>query len=546
MRPEYRDIFAAGTAAARQGPKVACRLARSVSAILGAALWAIPPALLALGGCERFLGPPGQPAQPPPALPAPAPRAVPLPLQQVRAYPELASGAYRTLADFEDAPGVQTGRSQVDGFRMVPVDDANARRYVVHVTRTGVGAMEAVLPPQSALVFADLPIRDFRPYTLLSMAVHSQTVRDDLQVVLGSQKGSRILPCVLLRPGWNTVLVDIQHLAEDPGFDAAAVKTIGLALADATGPERLYLDDVLLVENSRLIQPAPEGLRLSRAGTDWRLDLRGRRQALAMAQSAEGLWRLGADQPLMQLAAPGKEADGNGEDLSLMGERRRGEVELLEHNEVRVRLASTWYFPARGGEWATLAVRRIRWEYTFYGDGRCVVHVDLNNAGGEAIGAGRLLLPEEAAWPGLRQPSRGKVLKDVGTAGRWCCLLAPEGDNRQAVLAAYSSPPTLDVAAAGAGPPADGDADRDGFDEGQGCYFLRAKAGLCRFTVPARTPPLLNPAFRVRGPWKGQVHVSADGAAIRDVAVLEDGSAIFQLRGRIERPAAVEVAGEAG
>jgi hypothetical protein len=405
--------------------------------------------------------------------------------------------------------------------------------------------MEVLLPPQSALVFTDLPIRDFRPYTLLSLAVHCQTVRDDLQVVLGSQKGSRTWPCVLLRPGWNTVLVDIQHLSDDPLFDAAAVKTVALALADATGPERLYLDDVLLVENSRLIQPVPEGLRLRRVGTDWRVELRGRRQPLVLSQSPGGLWRLGEDQPILQLAAPGRGPDGNGEDLWLMGERRRGEVELLEHNEVRVRLASTWYFPARGGEWATLAVRRIRWEYTFYGDGRCVVNVDLNNAGGEAIGAGRLIMPEESAWPGRQQPSREKVIQDVGTAGRWCCLLAPEGDDGEAIQAAYSTPPPLEVAVAGAGPQGGGDADRHGFDEGQGCYFLRAKGGLCRFTVPARTPPLVNPVFRVLGPWKGQVHVSADGAAIRDVAVLEDGCALFQLQGRIKRPSSVEVAGEA-
>jgi hypothetical protein len=501
-------------------------------------------ALCAASGCERFLGSPAPPAQTAQAASA-SPRAVPLPLQQVRAYPELASGAFLTLADFEDAPGLQTGRSQVDGFRLLPVDDPNGRRYVVHVTRTGVGAMEVLLPPQSALVFADLPIRDFSPYTLLSMAVHSQTVRDDLQVVLGSQKGSRVWPCMLLKPGWNTVLVDIQHLAEDAGFDAAAVKTIGLALADASGPERLYLDDILLVENSRLIQPSPEGLRLSRVGTDYRLELRGRRQAIVLSQSAEGLWRLGADQPLIRLAAPGKEADGNVEDLSLMGERRRGEVELLEHNEVRVRLASTWYFPARGGEWASLGIRRIRWEYTFYGDGRWVVYVEVNNASGEAIGAGRLLLPGDAAWPGQERPSRDKLLKDLGTAGRWCCMVAPEGEDRQAARAAYSSPPALQVTLAGAGPPAEGDADHDGFDESQGCYHLRAKAGLCRFTVPARTPPLAGAVFRVRGPWKGPVHVSSDGAAIRNVVILEDSSAVFQLPGRVERPTAVEVVGEA-
>jgi hypothetical protein len=48
----------------------------------------------------------------------------------------------------------------------------------------------------------------------------------------------------------------------------------------------------------------------------------------------------------------------------------------------------------------------------------------------------------------------------------------------------------------------------------------------------------------VKGGWKGEVHVSSDGSALRNVARLEDGSVLFQLPGVIERPTTIEVMGE--
>jgi hypothetical protein len=529
-------------------------------------------ALCALCGCDwRRWGAPAPAPSPPPSAAGPTAGIDPLPVQQAKAYPELSSGIFVSLADFEDAPG-KPGAAQVERFHVLPGEEANCLRHVRHISRTGAGAMEVDLPPQSALQCADLPIHDFRPYTLLSLALHAPALRDDVLVILGSDKGSWTSHPMLVKPGWNTLLVDIQHLADDPRFDASAVKSVSLALAEASTAAKLYVDDLLLVENSRFLQPVPEGMRLFKVGLDYRIELPLRRQPMALAQSPDGLWRLGSaqrqpaatDQPAVQLAAPGKDFSrgaGAGEDLAIMGERRLGEAEVLEHNAVRLRLASTWYFPARGGEWASLSVRRIRWEHTFYGDGRWVVFVEVNNAGGDQIGSVRLLLPGLAAWPGEAKPAREKVVKDfAGTSGRWMFLLAPEGDDATAMREAYSNPPAIQTsgftpaATAGASTdaapktpaaaqPAAG-ADRDGYDYAQGCYVLRAKAGRCRFTLNGRTAALVNPVFRIKGIPTGPVYVSSDGAAVRNVVRLEDGSVLFQLPGRIERSAAAEVVGE--
>jgi hypothetical protein len=342
------------------------------------------------------------------------------------------------------------------------------------------------------------------------------------------------------------VLVDIQRLSEEARFDASAVGSVGLVLAEAREAVRVYLDDVMLVENSRPIRPVPEGMRLSKVGLEYRLEAPGRRP-MVLRPSAEGLWRLGADQPLVQLAAPGKELPGEWEDLAILGPRRLGEAEILENNAVRVRLGSTWYFPPRGGEWAWTAVRRIRWEHTFYGDGRWVVFVEVNNAGGEEIASARFLLPQPAAWAGQLQPAKDRRVKDFGgSLGRWTFFLAREGADRDAMIAAYVDPPRLQVAIGASGPPAEGDSGGDGFVEAQGCYCLRAKAGHCRFTIPLRNPPVVNPVFQIQGSWRGPVHISSDGQAIRTVARLAEGSILFEVPGRVERETAVEVVGEVG
>ena len=92
---------------------------------------------------------------------------------------------------------------------------------------------------------------------------------------------------------------------------------------------------------------------------------------------------------------------------------------------------------------------------------------------------------------------------------------------------------------------APGDSDRDGFDESQGCYFVKAtKSGHCRFTIIPPAGKLVAPVFRVAGPWKDKVRVSAVGLGVQNVTVAADGSALFVLPGQIRYPMAVEVTGK--
>jgi hypothetical protein len=465
----------------------------------------------------------------------------PVPVQQARAYPETATKKFLPLADFEDAVDGRRGYEEADFFSIRPAAGGSCR-FVVNETRTGAGALEVTLPARRQLVFTLPDIHDFTGYSLLSVAVYSTAFRDDLQVVLTTRSVAWRSHRVLVKPGWNNVLFDIRRLDGLKSFEISDVRTIRLGFADAVGPVTFNIDDIMLIDNCRVIKPAPEGMTLRKDGLDYSLAVSNDRLRFVLAQDPEGIWRLGDHQATVQLAAPGARLAGKRPQIGLLGSRKVGEVSVLENNRVRVRLASTWFFPGRAGEWASLAVRRIEWQYTFYPDGRWVTHVELNNAGGREIGAVRILLPEDAAWAGSAVAEDLFVPDFVGPYARWSYLCAAKGWADRLVKRNYLriGRLRLTLGSLGAG---EGAAGKDGFDESQGCYFLNAKAGHCRFTIVPPPEGLLNPVFRVAGAWKGAVNVSSEGLAVRDVARLDDGSALFVLRGLIKRPTAVEVVG---
>jgi len=499
------------------------------------------------GGCERL--PPYLRRDEPVGLQDDVP---PLAIQQARVYPETVTGFFVSLADFEDAPVGPPGHRQIDNFT---VASGGQRKFVVNITRTGSGAMQVTLPPKGRLVFSIPDVRDFTGYTLLSMAIYSESLRDDLYVRLTGAGGEWRSHRMLIRPGWNTVLIDIQRLKKPPAgpdnnaaysFDVTDVRALDIGFADAAGDVTFWLDDIMLINNRRWIKPTPPGVVVQKAGLDYTLTLPGLSEPLVISQGLDGLWRLGEHQALMRLAAPGRQPAGSGEQLALMGPRRVGQVKVLEHNAVRLRLANTWYFPGRAGEWTSLAVRRICWEYSFYGDGRWVTHVELNNSGGSRIGQVSISLNRPAAWANGKVSATFTVRDFHGPVGRWSYMLAPSGLRQQALQRDYLAPGRLVrtlVAAADNSGSAGGDIDRDGFDESQGCYFLRAVSGNCRFTLVPPGGGLLRPVFRVAGNWQGEVSVSSGGLAIRNVARLADGSALFVLPGWLRDRTPVEVVG---
>jgi len=527
--------------------------------ILGSLL--LPVAVL--GGCGWRPSWPDAPARgagAPAAEEAVRPAVDPLPVQQARAYAETVTGVFASLADFEDSPsglpaagppadgeraGKQAGQrgfSQVRYFAVRPAGPDAWRKFVVNVTRTGAGAMEVSLPPGGRLVFSIPHFRDFTGYKLLSMALNSRMLRDDLEVALVTDGATWRSPGVLVEPGWNNVLIDIRRLAGVSGFDLTSVRSVEIGFPASAGAVWFNLDDVMLVDNERQIGPTPPGMVLRKSGLDYTLTLPGHPQPLHLAQGADGLWRLEGLQPVLRLSGDASAA-GAGEDVSVMGSRRVGRVEVLEHNAVRLRVANTWYFPSRAGQWASLAVRQVRWEHTFYGDGRCVTELTVNNAGGRHIAAAGISLPWEASWAGGQRSAKLHVGDFAGPVGRWRFLLPPPGRTGETMADNYLRPGRVVRRIAAADVFAPGDADRDGYDESQGCFFLKARNGHCRFTYVPPERGAWDPVFLVAERWLPGVHVSSAGRALRHVVRRDDGSVLVMLPGLVREESLVEMTG---
>ena len=511
---------------------------------LVAAGWLALAAMLATAGCDLPLSDPAFGGDVEPGdLP-------PLPVRQTQAYPEAATGRFVSLVDFEDKPfGGGRGHRQVRQFRIRSGGAGANVKYVVNIARTGVGAMEVSLPVGASLVHRLPKVYSFTGYSLLSVAVYSRSVRDDFKLLLVTDRSGWESYPVLLREGWNTVMMDIRPSQAPHDFDLDRVREIRLRFNAPPGklvaeePVVINIDDILLVDNRRDIRPVPEGMRLARAGLDYDLYLPNVPEPIKFRQGLDGLWRPSAHHAAVAIAAAGADAPpaGMAEDLKAMGWHRTGEVSVLEHNPVRVQIANTWYLPAEGGHWKDMDVRRIHWVHTFYPDGRSITNVTARRMGEATV----TVTPPPGGiwWDGLRG-GRKLLPKAHGPERPWCFLTPSAGANREVHQRNYAAPVTPEIKM---GEPATayGDVGGDGFDESEGCYLLKAVSGHCRFFLPPPHGGLADPVIRVTGPWVSDVTASSEGRALRQIAQLADGSVIFRLPGLLKRRTWVEVTGRA-
>ncbi len=464
----------------------------------------------------------------------------PLAIQQKKVYPETITGNFVCLADFEDLSDSSTAHSQVENFRTDPAGGLNSCRFVVNITRTGAGAMEVTLQPDAKLVFQVPYFKDFSGYTLISMALYSGEYRDDLLVTLNGSAASWTSPRQLIKPGWNEILVDIKRLEESPDFDITAVNSLEIEFADSVESVTFNLDDVMLIDNARAITPVPPTMKLFKRGMDYELTRQGLSAPVDIKQREDGLWGFGAFQGDFQVSPDRFSLPTARRQLELLGFNRIGVVELVENNTIRIRIKNTWYFPARPGEWVSMAVRRIAWEHTFYYDGRWVTNVEFNNSGGAQVGSVRIALPRQVAW------ADGGISGDMidsdfeGPVGRWSYLLAMMGKDKLNFEENYQNPAKIEMLIGDFAP---GGFREDGFDVSQGCFFLRAKGGNCRFQLKPAKKSLISPVFCIEGEWQGPVSVNCEGLAIRNVVSTSNKRVLFTLPGRITRPMTVEISG---
>jgi hypothetical protein len=208
-----------------------------------------------------------------------------------------------------------------------------------------------------------------------------------------------------------------------------------------------------------------------------------------------------------------------------------------------VRWASTWYFPPELGLWRHTEVRQLRWEYTFYGDGRCVTCLHLSNAGGPDVAQVRLLAGREAAWSDGAIAAQYHAANLPGQEGQWAWLTCPAGPQAADLLASYARPPAAKILLGRPAGDSQGAQVAGGvFDRREGCYVARAAGGHCRLELTVADTPLPRPVFRIQGDWAGPIVASYAGMPIRPV-VRWQNQAMAVMDDVLTSPSIVEFAG---
>lgn len=191
-----------------------------------------------------------------------------------RFYPDLASGRFLSVADFESP-------NQQQSFRVVNrAGETVGPKPQVSIFRarneTGAGSLRFVVPSGDArLAFsagddlrASLP-RDWShwPLLLMSLSGPDQPTRLELTVQSGREQPLRWTRSYVLSPGWNTLRIDTAEIGAR--IDLADVRAIEWRLPDATSSTEAFLDDLVLADNTvKLLTPADgaTGLDVRRVG----------------------------------------------------------------------------------------------------------------------------------------------------------------------------------------------------------------------------------------------------------------------------------------
>ena len=174
----------------------------------------------------------------------------------VSTYEDLASKHFEIVADFESP-------EQASMFRVETPDSPGAVRFSTERARpeTGTGSLKMTfIDSKERIVAQDRTdaqwslVRDWSKYQLLLMSVFTPRKLGTFQVNVRSgtdvpltYTASRIM----LNPGWNLVRIDLGDLQEE--VNLADMRALGFGCDPLETPVELYLDDVVLVDNTRQV-----------------------------------------------------------------------------------------------------------------------------------------------------------------------------------------------------------------------------------------------------------------------------------------------------
>jgi len=317
------------------------------------------------------------------------------------AYPDLATGRFWVIADFEDLRHGELfrmdARSQEAGC--IPGLTGGLRR-------TGQRCLRVTLAdPADRLIISSAGAhdwslrRDWREFFLLLAAVHcpAQSAELDLALVAGPPPEQRTAHSrTTLTQGWNLLRLDLTEAAEHVPIDD--IREIHLALPSADGPVTLLLDDLILADNSEALFGAPndpkQGLYIRQQGRRWNVGAAGRFE-LGFANGQIVHWydlagdphrlsnlaggRVLGPSPIVLPSARGSSREQVPSDFAGLGEAVVARQRILEANPVCIVVECTWHFTSPGRP-ARSDDPFQRWIYTIDRSGRVHIHVECTTA----------------------------------------------------------------------------------------------------------------------------------------------------------------------
>lgn len=536
--------------------------------------------------------------------PAPAPVPVDIRVKLQAAYPDLRSGRFLVLADFDEPDELQAftvlpgdgPEPQWDAFAgRAETDPAGLRLEASsgHSIRFDVGQIGA----------------DWTDWPLLLLSVKASSASPVRLIVRSADDLEWAMPFIA-GPAWSLLRVDLGDVGD--AVDLSHVESLAFEF-DGEEPVQFDLDDIILADNSHWILAPSQRDGLS-------VELRGQRLVVRGPDELEWIYSKGALVSWRRARMPnvcvpngcgpwlipaGDDADGP---LELSGYddpsrfRHWGEVvataqRVVESSAWRVVIETQWvYLADASGSPADPANPGVTWQHTIYPDGRLLVrlmadasgrgwppakqleHVlAINGRSGlellerpwsdrapaarpvilarESRGAGLLWVtrPAPAARLSLRESSDGRRMalhagplpphSQMQTAHLLCLSEASSVDERlQEIALDYERPAQLTAITGRTVVDAPGDFNADGFNEAEAVYECEASGGVLRLRVDPQVVPRSNLTLRVRGLGDGAVRVFLDGRMIPQGRDAEN-HVLVTLPGTLRRPAQLEIFG---
>ena len=273
------------------------------------------------------------------------------------AYEELAEGRFLTLADFETPETLKLCQVvNASGKARIVLDARRGRsetgKGALRFTTAGDGDVLTIGGGHDPAVYMK---RDWRPYDLLLMSIHSPRAGVGVRVGLSSGPAGaprRIESPIRLDRGWNLLKFDLAELAERIPLDD--VRRIDLRACAIDRPIDLLVDDLILTKHRRVLmgdpEAAPGALYVVEVGRRWRVGVTGgfeigfhNGQIVEWFEPASDPTRLRnfvggtvLGPTIVSVDAPTMQGGGRTIQRSRLGDRLRSSQAIVEQSAVRV------------------------------------------------------------------------------------------------------------------------------------------------------------------------------------------------------------------